>query len=374
MLKKSLLVLLSLIMVLSLVGCGSEKTGSKKDEKKSSKKLKVGVIYVGARADGGWSTTHYEGIKNALSNMGLSYEKNAVDVESVRDDNDDCIAKIRSFIEKDGCNVIVGTSFGYGSKMKALAKEYPDVAFLHCSGGDTAKNMSNFFGRIEQARFLSGIAAGLKTKTNKIGYVAAMQIPEVVRGANAFALGVKAVNPTAKVVVSWTNTWYDPAVEKATAETLITGGCDVIGQHQDSPAAQEAAQAAHVWSVGYNSDMTNAAPEAHLTSPIWHWEKYYQPEFESIVDGTWKGGESYWKGMDVGLVDISPLTKNVAEGTQAKIDEYAAKLKDGSFDVFSGELKDNEGNVKVKAGSKLSDADQLGMMWFVDNIDGKIKK
>lgn len=258
----------------------------------------------------------------------------------------------------------------------SLQKEYDDVIFMHCSGSfknDT--NFSNFFGRMYQARYLTGIAAGLKTETNKIGYVAAFPIPEVIRGLNAFTLGVKSVNPDATVEVIWTKTWGDPNIEKITAETLITKDCDVIAQHQDSDAAQKAAnEAENVWAIGYHSDMKVSAPKASLTSAIWKLDVYYKEQFQDIINDEWKPGVAYWGGIKEGVVGIAPLTDKCAEGTQAKIDEVIAKMKDGTFDVFANyEIKDQEGNVKVTESTKLTDEELLSMSWLVEGVIGTLE-
>ena len=211
---------------------------------------------------------------------------------------------------EEGANVIFATSWGYMDTCEQLAEEYPDVIFSHGTGyKSNGKNFNNYFGRIYQARYLTGIAAGLKTKTNKIGYVGAWgkENSEVTGGCNAFAMGVYSVNPDAKVYIKTTNSWFDPEGEKQAADALISLGCDVIGQHCDTPNPQLAAEAAGVFGVGYNSDMSKDAPDAVLTSTIWHWGAYYTSAVQSIIDGTWTG-ENYFGGMAEGLVAIAPLS------------------------------------------------------------------
>ena len=271
----------------------------------------------------------------------------------------------------EGCKIIFGTSWGYMDTMEQMAEEYPDVVFSHGTGyKSNGKNFNNYFGRIYQARYLSGIAAGLKTKSNKIGYVAAMDVTnsEVTGGINAFAMGVESVNPNAKVYVKVTNSWFSPDLEKQAAEALLDGGCDVIAQHCDTTAPQLAAQARGVWGVGYNSDMTKDAPKAHLTAPIWNWEVYYTKAAKSVMDGTWDGS-NYYGGMDEGLVDISPLSENCAEGTKEAIDAAKAKIISGENKIFAGELYDNKGNMVCKEGEVISDADITGNMnWYYRTV------
>lgn len=254
-----------------------------------------------------------------------------------------------------------------------VAKEYPDVKFFHCSGVNTADNVSTYFGREYQGRYLTGIVAGMKSKTGKIGYVAAFSIPEVVRSVNAFTLGVRSVNPNAVVKVTWTNTWYDPAKEKEAAVSLLDQGVDVLGQYQDTTAAQQAAEERGVACIGSDLDMSAAAPKTNMTSAVWNWGSYYVQAVQSVIDGKYKS-ESYWGGIDTGIVDISPLTKNAPEGAQAKVDEAKAKMADKSWDVFTGPIKDQSGNIKVQDGQKMTDKELLSFDWLVEGVDGQISK
>lgn len=380
MFKKLVLVVMSLLLVftIGLSGCtNGDDNGNTKTEdgfKIAKEDLKVGVVFISPVNDGGYSTMHYNGIEKMITDVGLN-DSQIITKENVSDSDDSSKNVIISLIN-EGCNVIIGTSYGYGKIMYDLAAEYEDVIFLHCSGSyknDT--NMANYFGRMYQARFLSGLAAGLKTESNKIGYVAAQPYAEVIRGINAFTLGVRAVNPDATVKVLWTNSWYEPNTEKTNAETLIADGCDVITQHQDSTSAQIAAQEKGVFSIGYNGDMSEVAPDAHLTAPSWDWSKYYTTEIKSIIDGTWEPSAK-WPGLESGIVYLSELSDFAAEGTQEKVDEYKAKIEDGSFKVFGGrEIKDNEGNVVVTADTvTLSDEELLSMNWLVEGVIGEVPK
>ncbi len=327
-------------------------------------KVKVGFVYIGAPGDAGYTFAHDQGRK-ALEEMGVE----TAFVENVPE-NAECTKAIRDLIDQ-GCNVIFSTSFGFMEFTHDVAKEFPDVKFFHCSGYTTDTNMTAYFGRMYQARYLSGIVAGMRTETNKIGYVAAMPIPEVIRGANAFALGVKSVNPTATVELLWTNTWYDPTLEKSAAVELLNKGCDVIAQHQDTTAPQIAAQEAGKWAIGYNSSTANVAPNAYLTAPIWNWGVYYKAQVQKIMDGTWKS-ENYWGSINDGIVGLDTLTANCAPGTQEKVDEALAKIKSGEEYIFEGPLKDNTGTERVAAGVKMTDQEMLSFNWFVDNIIGTV--
>lgn len=270
-----------------------------------------------------------------------------------------------------GTDVIIATSFGYMNYLESISPDYPDTVFLHCSGYKMTDNMGNFFGRMYESRYLSGIVAGLQTETNNIGYVAAMPIPEVIRGINAFAIGVKSVNPDAVVNVRWTNTWIDPAKAKEAAKALLDENNDVITQHQDSIAPVQAAAEKGVTAIGYNLDSSAMVPEAFLCAPTWNWGAYYISEIQKVLDGNW-APSAYWEGISAGTVDLSPLTDIAPEGAQALVDEAKALIVDGSLHVFAGPVMNQDGEIIVPEGEEMSDGDMLGMFFFVDNVRGTI--
>ncbi len=350
---------------------GEEGTGEGVMPAIAKEDIKVGVIHLSDPAEGsGYTYTHDQGIIGMQQNLGLSDDqiirKNSVDDTNVSEID----TAIRECIE-EGCNIIFATSWGYMDTCEALAEEYPDVIFSHATGyKSNGVNFNNYFGRIYQARYLSGIAAGLKTETNKIGYVAAMgqDNSEVTGGCDAFAMGVYSVNPDAEVYVKVTNSWYDPEGEKQAADALLAEGCDVIGQHCDTPNPQLAAEEQGVWGVGYNSDMSKDAPGAVLTSVVWDWSVYYTKAVESVINGTWTG-ENYYEGLAEGLVDISPLSDLCAEGTEEKINEAKEKMLSGEWDVFSGLIETNEGEVVCEEGQTLDDATITGgINWYYKNV------
>jgi len=337
--------------------------------------IKVGVIHITDPAEGsGYTYTHDQGIVAMQESLGL--EDGQIIRKNNIDDGDPTATEtaIRECIE-EGCNIIFATSFNYMDTVEALAKEYPEVIFSHGTGykyNDT--NFNNYFGRIYQARYLSGIVAGMKTESNLIGYVAAMgsENSEVTGGINAFALGVESVNPDAKIYVKVTNSWFSPTEETNAAKALIAEGCDVIAQHCDTPNPQTEAESAGVYGVGYNSDMSKDAPGATLTSVIWNWGVYYTQAVEQVIEGTWIP-ENYFGGMDDGLVDIAPLNEElVAEGTEEKVEEARAKILDGSFNVFDGEMETNTGDIVGEEGSTLDDETITGGIdWYYKNVEVK---
>lgn len=319
--------------------------------------LKVGMVLIGSKDDG-FSGAHYAGLEGMKAELGLKDEQ--VLYKFNVPENAECDAALRELVDA-GCQIIFGNSWGFMNFMEEVALEYPGVIFSHCSGyKNNGVNFNNYFGRIYQARYLAGIAAGLKTVTNKIGYVAAWaDNAEVNGGINAFALGIQSVNPEAVVYVKYISSWFDPTLEKQTAVALLAQDCDVIAQHVDTSMPQVAAEEAGKFGVGYNTDMTPAAPKAHLTAPIWHWSSVYIAEVKDVINGTWLP-KNYFLGLKEGMVDISPLSVNVAEGTAEKIEKARAKILSGEWDVFTGPIYNNLGELVVAEGESLADSDITG--------------
>jgi len=364
--------------MLMLFACGEAPQEKKAEEpakteeaaapaKEEPKTVKAGFVYVSPVGDAGYSYAHDIARKTVEE---LDWVETAF-VESVPE-GADSERVIRNMARK-GFDIIFTTSFGYMDPTMKVAKEFPDAKFMHCSGFKKAANVSNYFGRIYEARYLTGLVAGAMTKTNKLGYVAAFPIPEVIRGINAYTLGVLKANPEAEVRVVWTKTWYDPALEKDAAKSLLDAGCDVIAQHQDSPAAQEAAQEAGAYSVGYNSDMSSFAPKAHLTSAIWNWGPMYTKMLEQVRDGSWQGNQSMWWSMKDGVVDIAPFGPMVPEDVKTSVEAERAKLVAGEDTIFAGPVKNQAGEIVVPEGSTPTDGELLGMNWFVKGVVGTVK-
>lgn len=332
--------------------------------------IKVGVLYISDPAErSGYSYTHDLGIQGMQENLGLSSDQI---VRKIVDDSDAQAteASIRECID-EGCNVIFSTSWGYMETTAAMAEEYPDIYFSHGTGYmSNGKNFNNYFGRIYQARYLSGIVAGMNTKSNLIGYVAAQDSSnsEVTGGIDAFAIGVASVNPDAKINVIITNSWYDPEKEEAASRQLLDMGCDVMAQHCDTAYPQTLAQERGVYGIGYNSDMSKETPDSCLTSVIWNWSAYYTSAVKSIIDGSWDGS-NYYGGMAEGLVGITNLASFAAEGTQEKVDEATAAILSGQSNVFDGVMTTNTGETIGQEGSTLDDATITGEInWYYHNV------
>lgn len=336
--------------------------------------LKVGVIHITDPAEGsGYTYTHDQGIVGMQENIGLKPEQ-IIRKNNVNDQDASAIETAILECIEEGCQVIFATSWGYMDTCEAIAEEYPEVILSHGTGyKSNGSNFNNYFGRIYQARYLTGIAAGLKTKTNKIGYVAAQnsENSEVTGGCDAFAMGVYSVNPDAEVYVKVTGSWFDPEGEKQAAEALIAEGCDVIGQHCDTPNPQLAAEEKGVWGVGYNSDMSKDAPAAVLTSTVWDWSAYYTAAVQRVISGEWNG-QNYFGGMADGLVAFSPLSDLCEEGTAEAIEAAQQKIMSGEWDVFTGPIEDNQGNIVCAEGEKLDDATITGgINWYFKNVTVK---
>ncbi len=330
--------------------------------------LKPGFVYVGPVGDGGWTYMHDQGrleMEEAFPGLESSI------VESVPEGPD--AARVMETFIRNGSKIVFATSFGYMDFVQEVAKRHPDVTFMHCSGFKRADNVGTYFGRMYQARYLSGIVAGNATGTDVIGFVAAHPIPEVIRGINAFTRGVRSVNPDAKVKVIWLFSWFDPGKEKEATKALVDADADVIAMHADTGAAPQAAEEAGVYVVGYNNDMSKYAPTKHLTAPVWDWGQVYIRVIDQLTSGTWQS-EDIWWGLKEGLVGLAPFGDDVSDKTKALVATEKEAIIAGEKDVFDGPLKDQSGKIVVPGGETLSDGDMLSMNWFVEGVEGKIPK
>ena len=382
--KKILALVMAAAMSLSLVACGGSSdapAASTPAGSNTAADVKVGAIYINSKNDtAGYTFAHHNGITTAMNELGLDVNSQLVIVDEVPEDKEQVLSAIDTLVG-EGANIIFGISFGYIDAMEEAAAEYPDVIFSHGTGYKSNEtNFNNYFGRAYQARYLAGIAAGLKsleTGNNNIGYVAAYDVEyaETASGINGFALGAMAANPDAKVHVKTLGSWADEVNESAFAVELINNyNCGVISQHCDSAQPQIAAENAGVFGCGYNSDMTADAPKAHLTAAIWNWNIYYGTAMKAAMacEGDASkfvekmGGSAYYGGLAEDFVDVSPLTANCVAGTDKAIEAVRKLIVSGEWDVFSGvklevkadgtvnkveaALKDNAGNEIVPAG------------------------
>jgi len=330
-------------------------------------KLKVAFIYIGQPGDLGWTYEHEQGRLMLEEALGDQVETTTIpDVP----EGPDAEKTIRDVVEA-GAKVVFTTSFGYMDPTATVAADYPDVVFEHCSGYVTGDNMATYFGRIYQPRYLSGLVAGSFLEDGFIGYVGAFPIPEVVRGINAFTLGVREVNPDATVRVVWTNTWYDPVIEREAAVALLDEGAELIAQHQDTTEPQKAAAEAGKLSIGYDSDMAQFVGDTVLTSPVWNWGTYYTATVQDVLDGTWET-HSFWGGLADDVVKLADYSPKVGDDVIALVDGKKAEIVSGATDVFCGPINDQDGELKIAEGECMADGDMLGMDWFVEGVEGTI--
>jgi basic membrane lipoprotein Med (substrate-binding protein (PBP1-ABC) superfamily) len=362
--KVALTALLLTIGVASLVVAGgvSARTHAK------TAVFKAAWIYVGPHNDGGWSQAHDQGrlaVQKALGSKVLTtFKENVPEGPQV--------SQVIDSLINDGNKIIFATSFGFQDAMKAAAAKHPDVKFEMATGTYTSKNMAEYFGAGEDAIYLSGMAAGAATKSGTIGYIVPFAIPEVIRHANAFALGAQAINPKAKVKLLWTNSWFDPAKEKKAAESLKAAGADVIGQNVDSPAAGQYAQSVGIPWVGYDSNAIKFAKTSWLTAAIYDWAPYYTKRVKAAMNGSWKTGFYYGTIKD-GMIKLAPFGPKVSAATKAAIAKKKAAIANGSFHEFTGPIKDQSGKVRIAAGKKPSVMDLYAMDWLVQGIVGSAK-
>lgn len=364
--KRCVWLTMSLLLIVTLLfsGCArkSPSAGTPDDP------YKVAFVYIGPPGDLGWTYEHDRGRKMIEAEFGDRVQTKYI--ENVPE-GPDAARVIRDFAQQ-GYDMIFATSFGYMDAMVEVAQEFPNIKFEHCSGYKTADNLATYFGRMYQPRYLSGIVAGRMTTNNVIGYVAAFPIPEVVRGINAFTLGARSVNPDVKVYVVWSNTWFDPVVEREAAVALLDQGADIIAQHQDTTEPQKAAQERGMLSIGYDSDMRVFVGDTVLTSPIWNWGSYYVETVRAGMNGTWQTHQ-YWGSMQEGVTALADFSPKVPQAVRDEVEAAKQKIFAGQ-DVFCGPIKDQNGQVRVAAGQCMTDGEMLSFDWFVEGVVGSISQ
>ena len=331
-------------------------------------KLKVGFIYVGPIGDHGWTYRHDIGRLDVEKHFGDKVETTYI--ESVKY-GPDAERAIRA-MAKGGADIIFATSFGYMEPMLKVAKEFPNVKFEHATGYKQSKNMASYGLRLYQARHVQGIIAGMMTKTNKICYVGAFPIPEVIREINTYYLGAKKVNPKVDIDIVWVNSWYNPPKEADAAAVMIAEGCDMVAQHTDSPAPLQTAQKNGVLGFGQASDQIRFAPKAQLTATIDNWSPYYIEKVQAVMDGNWKTGD-YFGHMKDDVVQMAPFT-NMPDDVKAFAQKIKEGIRDGKYFAFTGPIKDNTGKLQLKDGEVATDAHLNSMMYYVEGIDATVPK
>lgn len=331
--------------------------------------LKVAFVYVSPIGDVGYTYQHELGRRAMVKALGNKVQTKIV--ENVPEGPE--AERVIRELSQAGYQLIFTTSFGYMNPTIKVAREFPNVKYDHATGYKRAKNVGTYSIRFYEGAYLAGVAAGKTTKTNKLGYIVAFPIPEVIRNIDAFTLGARSVNPKAQVKIIWTSAWFDPGKERQAANALIEQGCDVLNHDTDSPAVMQAAEAKHIHAIAYNSDMSKYGPHAQLTAVENIWGGYYTQTAKDAMDGKWTP-KDVWGGIKAGMVRMAPLSPAVPKAGVTAFHASEKAIASGKLQPFQGPIKDQKGVLRVKAGQALSDAQLLQLNWLVDGVQGSIPK
>lgn len=359
---------------LVLTACGKEepKTAPVAPEAKTAAQakaepMKVAFVYVSPANEEGWSSQH--DIARQFVEKKFGDKIKVTWIENIPE-NADAERVIRDLAQQ-GNKMIFATSFGYMNSVLKVAKEFPNVYFEHATGYKTDKNVKNYTARFYEGRYLAGMLAAATTKTNILGYVAALPIPEVFQGINAYTLGARSVNPNVEVRVVWTSSWYDPGKEADATKSLIGQKADVITHHTNSTAVAATCEEAKVPVISYNSAMHKAAPTMLQAGVVHRWEEYYTNEIQSVLDGKWDN-TPVWGGANVHMIELADMTKNAPKDVADKIVKTYQSLEKGEFHPFTGPVVSNEGKEMIPAGKTATDAELQNMMYFVEGVANKV--
>jgi simple sugar transport system substrate-binding protein len=329
--------------------------------------LKVAFAYVGPVGDAGWTYAHDRARKSLIAEYGDKVQTTFV--ENVAESAD--AERVFRDMASQGAQLIFGTTFGYMEPMLHVAKESPAVKFEHATGFKTSDNVRTYDSRTYEGAYMVGIIAGAMTKSNVLGVVASMPIPEVIRNIDSFTMGAQSVNPKVSTKVVWVNKWFDPPKEGEAAQALINQNADVLMQNTDSSAVLQTAEKAGKFGFGWDSDMSKFGPEAHLASAIIEWSPYYKKAVKDALEGTWKSGTSWW-GVKEGAIDVVSIAAKVPEETKQKVEAVKAGLKGGSFKIWKGPILDQAGKEVVKAGEEANDKFLSGVNFYVKGVQGNL--
>jgi basic membrane protein A len=366
---------LTAVAAAALVGCGKKEEpapaaaapAAAPAPAPKAEPLKVAFAYVGPVGDGGWTFAHDNGRKAIEKEFGDKIVTSFV--EKVPESAD--AERVFRDLAGQGNKLIFGTTFGYMEPMLKVAPDHKDVKFEHATGYKTAENMRTYDSRTYEGAYMAGVIAGAMTKTNTLGVVASIPIPEVVRNINSFTLGAQSVNPKVTTKVVWVNEWFAPPKETEAATALINGGADVLMQNTDSAAVLKTAQERGKRAFGWDSDMTAYGPQAHLGSAIINWAPYYIKATKDALEGTWSTGAVWW-GVKEGAIDMVSIADDVPAEIKAKVDTIKAGLKDGTFSIWKGPIVDSTGKEVVAAGAVADDQFLSGVKFYVKGVEGKV--
>ncbi|MET3440453.1 simple sugar transport system substrate-binding protein [Variovorax paradoxus] len=329
--------------------------------------LNIAFAYIGPVGDGGWTFAHDNGRKALEKEFGDKIKTTFV--ESVPEGAD--AERVFRDMVGQGNKLIFGTTFGYMEPMLKVATDSKDVKFEHATGYKTAENMRTYDSRTYEGAYMAGVIAGAMTKTNTLGVVGSVPIPEVLRNINSFTLGAQSVNPKITTKVVWVNEWFSPPKETEAATALINGGADVLFQNTDSPAVLKTAQEKGKRAFGWDSDMTAYGPKAHLASATINWAPYYIKATQDALDGKWATGQSWW-GVKEGAIDIVSIAEDVPAEIKTKVEEVKKGLKDGSFAIWKGPILGQDGKEVVAKDAVADDKFLSGVNFYVKGVEGKV--
>ena len=361
------MVALTAVAAAALVGCG-KKEEAKPAAAAKAEPLKVAFAYVGPVGDGGWTFAHDNARKALEKEMGDKIVTTFV--ENVPESAD--AERVLRDMVGQGNKLIFGTTFGYMEPMLKVAADSKDVKFEHATGYKQADNLRTYDSRTYEGAYMAGVIAGKMTKSNTLGVVASIPIPEVIRNINSFTLGAQSVNPKVKTKVVWVNEWFNPPKETEAATALINGGADILMQNTDSPAVLKTAESKGKRAFGWDSDMTAYGPKAHLASSIINWGPYYIKATKEALEGKWTGNSGSWWGVKEGTIDIVSLAADIPEDTRKKVDEVKAGLKDGSFVIWKGPIVGQDGKPILKKDEVADDKFLSGINFYVKGVEGKV--
>jgi len=379
--KRQLLKLTSLSAIAAtaaLVGCGKKEEPAPQAAAPAAapasapapkpEPLKIAFAYVGPVGDGGWTFAHDNGRKAIEKEFGDKVVTSFV--EKVPEAAD--AERVFRDMVGQGNKLIFGTTFGYMEPMLKVAGDHADVKFEHATGYKQATNMRTYDSRTYEGAYMAGIIAGGMTKSNTLGVVGSIPIPEVIRNINSFTMGAQSVNPKIRTKVVWVNTWYDPAKETEAAQSLLNQGADVLFQNTDSSAVLQTAGKNKKLAFGWDSDMSAYSPEAHLASAVINWGPYYVKAVKEALDGNWQGGGHTWWGVKEGAIDIVSISDKVPAELKDKVEKVKAGLKDGSFAIWKGPIVGQDGKEVVKKDEVADDKFMSGINFYVKGVEGKI--
>ncbi|WP_336695398.1 BMP family ABC transporter substrate-binding protein [Delftia acidovorans] len=365
---------LSAVAAAALAGCGKKEEAApapapvaEAPAAAATEPLKIAFAYVGPVGDGGYTFAHDQGRLALEKEFGDKIKTSYV--ESVPEGAD--AERVLRDMAANGNKLVFGTTFGYMEPIQKIAPDFPDVKFEHATGYKTAANVSTYDSRTYEGAYLAGIIAGSMTKSNVLGVVGSVPIPEVLRNINSFTLGAQSMNPKIKTKVVWVNEWFAPPKETEAATSLINGGADILFQNTDSAAVLKTAEEKGKRAFGWDSDMTAYGPKAHLGSAIINWTPYYTKTVREMLDGKWSSQQTWW-GVKEGAIDIVSLADDVPAEAKAKIEEVKKGLKDGTFHIWKGPIAGQDGKELLAADVVAEDKFLTGINFYVKGVEGKV--